>query len=144
MIYQVMTRPATNAPWHPFAKATTDPFVVMRLIQLANQRASEVTVVQAADEQALVRVLGELARGERTTGTLSAVPSLTATPRVSISDPPLDERRWELENGPGGDRDEPYAFVLPQNEAVLVSWLSLFQQQRRAQCATEPLDKPED
>lgn len=141
MIYQVLTRQTTNTPWHPFAEATEDPFAVVRLIQLANQGAREVTVVQADDAGALEQVLGELARGERVAGSLSPVPSLTSTPRVSVSDPPLERRRWEAELGPGGDHDQPYAFVLPENEAVLTSWLRLFAQQRRTHPATEPLNR---
>lgn len=125
MIYQVMTREAGSTAWHPYADATTDPFAVMRLIQLANQIAAEVTVVQADTEDALLAVLRDLSGGA-SVRTSSPVPSLTATPRVRVSDPPLDQRRWEVETGPGGDHDEPYAFVLPPDQEVLTSWLRLF------------------
>lgn len=132
MLFQVLTREATNTSWHPYATATADPVAVIRLIQLANQIATEVTVVQADSEEALVQVLRDLARGAATGHSSSPVPSLTATPRMRMADLPLDQRRWEIEIGPGSDHDQPYAFVLPPGQEVLTSWLRLFARQWRA------------
>lgn len=139
MIYQVMTRETANTVWHPYATATADPVVVIRLIQLANQIAAEVTVVQADSEEAMLQVLRDLARGAATGQFASPVPSLTATPRVRVADPPLDQRRLEIETGPGSDHDQPYAFVLPPNQEVLTSWIHLFARQWR----TRDLDTPD-
>lgn len=132
MIYQVLTRVATNSVWRPYATATADPIVVVRLIQLANQVAAEVTVVQADSEEALMQVLRDVARGTATGQSSSPLPGLTATPRVRVADPPLDQRRLEIETGPGSDHDQPYAFVLPPDHAVMTSWVHLFARQWRS------------
>jgi len=47
MIYQVMVRRQSGARWEPFETLTSDPFAAMRLIQQANQRHAEVTVLPA-------------------------------------------------------------------------------------------------
>lgn len=48
-------------------------------------------------------------------------PLAHADPKTAL----FDDRRWELECGPGGDHDEPYRFELPVEAAVRYRWLRL-------------------
>jgi len=41
-----------------------------------------------------------------------------------------DLRRWEIEAGPGGDRDEPYRFALAVPWEVTWRWLALMRRYR--------------
>jgi hypothetical protein len=125
MIYQVLVRQRGDEGWAPYARPTSDPFVAMRLIQQANRQHYEVTVLQAEHLGALRALLERLRRGELPAQMVSAVPSLTSTPRVSVRDEIWEVRRWELEQGPGGDHDTPYRFELPPSAQVLAAWLSL-------------------
>jgi hypothetical protein len=38
---------------------------------------------------------------------------------------PLERRRMEIENGPGGDHDTPYRFTLPVSTPQLLAWIRL-------------------
>ncbi|MBF6589247.1 MAG: hypothetical protein IVW57_01795 [Ktedonobacterales bacterium] len=125
MIYQVMIRRQVGMAWVAYAAPTDDPSDVVRLIQAANQQYAEVTVLQAESKQALAVVLARLRNGELPTHTISPLPGLTATPRVTVQDMPMERRRWEIEQGPGGDHDEPYEFRLPGNMEVAAAWLRL-------------------
>jgi hypothetical protein len=125
MVYQILVRQQSDAGWKPYHKAISDPFVAMRLMQQANQQYGEVSVVQADNLSALRTLVERLRRGELPTHAVSIGPALTATPRVSVRDAVWEVRRWELEQGAGGDHDMPYRFELPPNAKVLAAWLSL-------------------
>lgn len=131
MIYQVLVRQQADVSWEPYGKPTKDPFVVMRLIQQAHQQYGEISVVQADNLGAMRSLLERLRRGELPAHAVSIGPALTATPRVSVRDEVWEVRRWELEQGAGGDHDLPYRFELPPNPQVLAAWLSLMANRRR-------------
>ena len=147
MLYQVLIRRSTTDRWEPYSAPTKDPFAAMRLIQAAGQCFAEVTVMQADDAQTLARLLERLAAGEPIAQQSSPVPSLTSTPKISITEPariphagdahPWEHRLWEIECGPGGDHDIPYTFALPASYEVVTKWLRLLslrwhEQQRTA------------
>jgi hypothetical protein len=88
------------------AKAVWDEFVTMRAAQIAQQGASV-----------------------NTSSSLCA--SLTTTGTPSSSDMSwLQQRRLEIEGGPGGDHDSPYRFTLPSSMKEQLAWIHL---QRRVQ-----------
>lgn len=125
MIYQVLVRPRPDENWRSFGLPTGDPFTAMRLIQQAHQQHEEVSVLQADNLGALRGLLERLERGELPDQAVSVAPSLTSTPRVSVRDEFWELRRWDLEQGAGGDHDTPYRFELPLNTKVVAEWLRL-------------------
>lgn len=132
MLYQVMIRRHETGSWEAFQSPTEDPFSAMRLIQLANSVHAEVTVLQGDSAPALDELVAGLRRGEIPGTSGSPFPGLTSTPRVHIEDAPLEHRRWEIEQGPGGDHDQPYRFTLPQNSEILAIWLRLLRRWQEA------------
>ena len=136
MIYQVMVRRQAGARWEPFETLTSDPFAAMRLIQLANQRHPEVTVLQAPDLPALSALLRRMSAGMELPAGASPTPGISATPRVRVMDDEIEVRRWAMERGSGGDHDSPYRFTMPATRNELARWLSLlarWQQEAPAQ-----------
>lgn len=126
MIYQVLVRSAAGATWEPYQDATTDPFAAMRLVQMAGRAHREVTVVQAATLNALDGLLRRIHRGEEPARVEFAVPCVTSAHTVSVVSESFEERYWDIELGPAGDRDVPYRFEFPANMGVLAKWLALF------------------
>jgi hypothetical protein len=49
--------------------------------------------------------------------------------RISV----LDQRRWELEMGAGGDHDLPYTFALPLSLPQTLAWIRLMAKVQRAE-----------
>jgi hypothetical protein len=131
MIYQILVRPQSDQTWKPFGLPTSDPFTAMRLIQQANSQHNEVTVLQAESLSAVRALLERLERGELPPEAVSIAPSLTSTPKISVQDGFWELRRWDLEQGAGGDHDTPYRFELPANAQVVAAWLSLMANRRR-------------
>ncbi len=125
MMYQVLIRACAGAAWVAYASPTDDPYQVVLLIQAANQQYAEVTVLQAESVAALTELLRQVRSGAVSAQAVSPLPGLTATPRVRVEDPPMERLRWELEQGPGGDHDEPYAFSMPESTEVLRAWMRL-------------------
>ncbi len=125
MFYVVMVRSHVSAPWEPFAEPCDDPFTAMSHIQAAGKHHAEVTVLQATDAEAVKHLLAQARAGATLARQSSPVPSLTSTPRVHVEESSIDRRRWEIEQGRGGDHDCAYVFTLPQDARVLAKWLDL-------------------
>lgn len=125
MLYQVLVRANAQTAWDTYGNSVEDPFAAMRLIQLAGRMHAEVTIVQAADAFALGTLLQRVRLGQTLDVDASPVPTLTATPKVHVQEHPFEGRRWEIEEGPGGDHDAPYAFTLPIEMEVQRKWLGL-------------------
>jgi hypothetical protein len=45
----------------------------------------------------------------------------------------LERRRYELEQGPGGDHDVPYSFALPASMPQVLSWMRLLARVQRGE-----------
>jgi hypothetical protein len=125
VIFQVLIRARASALWSAYSSPSNDPFHVVLLIQSANQQYAEVTVIQAEHAAALADLLRQVRGGHLPAEAASPLPGLTTTPRVHVEEPAMERRRWELERGPGGDRDVPYTFTLPRNMDVLAAWMRL-------------------
>ena len=125
MIYQVLTRGGVGAAWVAYSNPTGDPLQVVLLIQAANQQYAEVTVLQAESVAALTELLRQVRGGRVPAQGVSPLPGLTGTPRVRVEDPPMERRRWEMEQGKGGDHDEPYAYRPPASTEVMAAWMRL-------------------
>ena len=94
---------ANVAAW---AKAVWDEFVMTRAAQMAQQGATVKT-------------------------SSSSCESITTTGAPSSSDMSwLQQKRLEIESGPGGDHDTPYRFALPISMKERLAWIHL---QRRVQ-----------
>ena len=130
MVYQVMIRRGPDFQWEPFEATTSDPFAAMRLIQKANVRHPEVTVLQAANVGELSALLGKIRAGIVPHGAVSPVPGITSTTRVTVMNDEIEQRRWSLERGSGGDHDSAYRFSLPASQRVLSSWVALMERHR--------------
>ncbi|MEO7002046.1 MAG: hypothetical protein ABI068_09485 [Ktedonobacterales bacterium] len=137
MVYQVMIRRQSGAHWEPFETTTNDPFAAMRLIQQANQRHPEVTVLQAPNAQALSALLRRLRAGIEPPAGSSPTPGISATPRMRVMDDRIEVQRWAMERGAGGDHDAPYRFTMPTTRAELARWLSLLTRWQQAPAATD-------
>ena len=137
MIYQVMVRRQSGARWEPFETLTSDPFAAMRLIQQANQRHAEVTVLQAPDLQALSALLRRMSAGMEPPAGSAPTPGISSTPRMRMMDDEIEVRRWALERGSGGDHDAPYRFTMPTNLAELTRWLTLLTRWQATPAATD-------
>lgn len=136
MMYRVLVRASGENEWEPYAEPTDDPLAAMRLIQQANQRHVEVTVLQAETPDDLTLLVERVRRGEMAASG-SPFPGLTSTPRVSVRDTTWDTRLWELESGPGGDCDQPYQFELPRDTRIVAAWLALMAVHWRERCQAE-------
>lgn len=129
MYYQALARLHAEAAWEPFLAMTRDPMQAMRALQLASRRFPEVTIIQAESAQRLREQAQRLRAGEPTGDGRSPVPSLSATPRVSILSAKLEAQRWAIEEGPGGDHDTPYHLELPAAGWLLARWARMIARQ---------------
>ena len=125
MLYQVLTRASAQATWEPFQAMTRDPLQAIALLRQAARAFAEVSVIQA-ETAALLREQAQRLRANEPTGQERCpLPSLTATPRISLAPVSMESQRWALEQGPGGDHDQPYRFAGPISEQTLTRWAQL-------------------
>lgn len=125
MLYQVLTRANQQTAWEPFHAMTRDPLYAMALVRKAGQVFAEVSVIQAVTASQMREQVRLLRAGRSAHGEVSPVPSLTATPRVSLEDSCIEGQRWAMERGPGGDHDVPYRFEGQIAGDTLRRWVSL-------------------
>lgn len=130
-MYQVLYRDrVTEEPygWAMFSAATSDPFAAMRLLQQAKARHGEATVVQASTPSELALLVRRILRQDVTdamaAGTECAE-AQPAAPGAAGDDTGIERRRWNIEEGPGGDHDAPYRFALPLCAAESAHWVRL-------------------
>jgi hypothetical protein len=125
MLYQVLTRASAQATWEPFQGMTRDPLQAIALLRQAAGAFAEVSVIQA-ESAALLREQARRLRANEPTGyERCPLPSLTATPRISLAPLSAESQRWAIEQGPGGDHDLPYRFVTPISDQTLARWAQL-------------------
>lgn len=125
MLYQVLTRASAQATWEPFQAMTRDPLQAIALLRHAARAFAEVSVIQA-ETAALLREQAQRLRANEPTGQERCpLPSLTATPRISLAPASVESQRWALEQGPGGDHDQPYHFAGTISEQTLTRWAQL-------------------
>ncbi len=125
MLYQVLTRENQDTAWEPFHAMTRDPLYAMALVRKAGQVFAEVSVIQAATALLMREQVRQIRAGQPTRGEVSPVPSLTATPRMSLAPSSIEGQRWAMERGPGGDHDVPYRFEGQIAGDTLRRWVSL-------------------
>ncbi|HEY7849464.1 MAG TPA: hypothetical protein VIC27_05325 [Ktedonobacterales bacterium] len=125
MVYQVLTRASAQAVWEPYQAMTRDPLHAMTLLQRANRMFAEVSVIQAESAALLREQVRRLRAGEPSGHEVCPLPSLTATPRVSMAGTTIEHQRWAIEQGPGGDHDLPYHFETPISAQTLARWARL-------------------
>lgn len=135
-MYQVMARPHEGAVWERYAAPTDDPFMAMRQIQRAKATQAEVTVIQAATSSELNALVDRMTQHDCGEMWAAGAPR-TASPATSSPTSPPD-KRWEMEQGPGGDHDEPYRFELPVSAQIMRAWLRLLARHFRASGDSEP------
>jgi hypothetical protein len=105
---QAAQQDASVAAW---AKARWDEFVTTRAAQIAQQRASVNTSSSSGE-------------------------SITTTGAPSSSDMSfLQQKRLEIESGPGGDHDTPYRFALPISMNERLAWIHLQRRVRAGELA---------
>ncbi|MGH2504284.1 MAG: hypothetical protein ACRDID_17390 [Ktedonobacterales bacterium] len=125
MLYQVLTRASAQATWEPFQGMTRDPLQAIALLRQAAGAFAEVSVIQA-ESAALLREQARRLRANEPTGfERCPLPSLTATPRISLAPLSAESQRWAIEQGPGGDHDLPYHFLTPISDQTLARWAQL-------------------
>lgn len=144
MVYQVLVRARADGEWEPFQGMTRDPIHTMRLLQQASRKFSEVSVLQAESATLLREQLRRLRAGAEPGEKASPVPSLSGTPRISVLAEDLNDRRWSMEQGRGGDHDVPYRFDVPGSSWMLTRWAQLVGRMRADDTATEDDIFPED
>lgn len=125
MVFQVLTRASARTAWEPFQSMTRNPLFAMALVRKACESAVEVSVIQAPSALQLREQLRQLRAGQSTSGAASPVPSLTATPRVSLASSNIESQRWVIERGAGGDHDLPYRFDGAISDDLLHRWSRL-------------------
>ena len=125
MLYQVLTRASAEAAWEPYEAITRNPLRVMALMQKASRDFAEVSVIQAESAYLLREQARLLRAGEPSGDERSPLPSLSATPRISLLGPTIESQRWTIEQGPGGDHDVPYRFESPFSAQTLAHWARL-------------------
>lgn len=125
MVYQVLARVSAQAAWEPFEAMTRDPLQAMALLQKAQQTFAEVSVIQAETAALLREQLARLRAEEPSGQEACPLPSLSATPRISVLGATIENQRWTIEQGPGGDHDVPYRFEAPISAQTLARWARL-------------------
>lgn len=143
MLYQVLTRANQQAAWEPFHAMTRDPQYAMALVRKAGQVFSEVSVIQAATMTLMREQVRQVRTGQPVRNDVSPVPSLTATPRISLEPTSLEGKRWALERGPGGDHDVPYRFEGHIAGDLLRRWVSLMAA-AHGEDVTSPIEELDD
>lgn len=125
MMYQVLARVSAQAAWEPYQAMTRDPLHAMALLQKATRTFAEVSVIQAETAALLREQVRRLRVGEPSGYEACPLPSLTATPRVSLVGVSIESERWAIEQGPGGDHDVPYRFEASISAQTLARWAQL-------------------
>lgn len=128
MVYQVLVRADAHAAWEPYQAMTRDPLRAWALLLKADKLFNDVSVIQAESAHLLREQAQRLRVGEPTGHESSALPSLTATPRLSLIAGSAESQRWALEQGPGGDHDVPYHFEQFVPAHILRRWSQLMAQ----------------
>lgn len=131
MVYQVLGRADAHAAWEPFQAMTRDPLHALALLRKASHIYGEVSIIQAESARVLREQAQRLRAGEPSGYEASVIPSLTATPRLSLVAGGVESQRWALEQGPGGDHDVPYRFEPFVPAHTLRRWSRLMAQARR-------------
>lgn len=131
MVYQVLARASAQAVWEPFQAMTRDPLHAMTLLQKARRTFAEVSIIQAESANLLREQVRLLRAGEPSGQEVSPLPSLTATPRISVIGATIESQRWAIEQGPGGDHDVPYRFETSVSAHTLRRWAQLMAVARR-------------
>jgi len=139
MIYQVLARVNADAAWEPFQAMTRDRQQVLTLLRKALQTYTDVSVIQAESATILREQVRRLRAGEPSGDEACPLPSLSATPRISLVGPTIEHQRWAIEQGPGGDHDVPYRFESAMPAQILASWAKLLGLARRHANETETL-----
>ena len=139
MIYQVLARTNVEAAWEPFQAMTRDPQHALTLLRKAMQTFEDVTVIYAETAAILREQVRRLRAGEPTGDEACPLPSLSATPRISLVGPTIEHQRWAIEQGPGGDHDVPYRFESAVPAQILARWAKLLGHARRRANETETL-----
>jgi hypothetical protein len=106
-------------------------------VQAAQQDASVATRAKAVWDEYVTRRAAQIAQQCATVNTSSFLcESITTTEAASSSGMSLlEQRRLEIECGPGGDHDTPYRFALPISMKERLAWTHL---QRRVQAGELP------
>jgi hypothetical protein len=125
MVYQVLARVSAQVAWEPYQAMTRDPLHAMTLLQKANRTFAEVSVIQAESAHLLREQVRRLRAGEPSGYEVCPLPSLTATPRISVIGATIESQRWAIEQGPGGDHDIPYRFEMSLSADTLGRWAQL-------------------
>jgi hypothetical protein len=130
MVYQVLVRADAHAEWEPFQSMTRDPLHALAIVRRASKIFGDVSVIQAESAHLLREQTLRLRAGEPSGQEASTLPSLTATPRISLVTGASEYQRWALEQGPGGDHDVPYRFEQFVPAHILRRWSQLMAQAR--------------
>jgi hypothetical protein len=125
MVYQVLARVSAQVAWEPYQAMTRDPLHAMTLLQKASRTFAEVSVIQAESARLLREQVRLLRAGEPSGQEVCPLPSLTATPRISVVGATIESQRWAIEQGPGGDHDVPYRFEPHVSAQTLSRWAQL-------------------
>jgi hypothetical protein len=125
MMYQVLARVSAQVAWEPYEAMTRDPLHAVALLHKANRTFVEVSVIQAESAALLREQVRRLRVGEPSGYEACPLPSLTATPRVSLVGASVESERWAIEQGPGGDHDVPYRFEASISAQTLARWAQL-------------------
>jgi len=125
MMYQVLARVSDQVAWEPYQAMTRDPLHAVALVHKATRTFAEVSVIQAESAALLREQVRRLRVGEPSGYEDCPLPSLTATPRVSLVGVSAESERWAIEQGPGGDHDVPYRFESSISAQTLARWALL-------------------
>lgn len=125
MMYQVLARASAEVAWGPYQAMTRDMRQALALVQQAKRAFAEVTVIQAETAMLLREQVQRLRIGEPSGYEVCPLPSLTATPLVSLVGATIESERWAIEQGPGGDHDVPYRFEASISPQTLARWAQL-------------------
>ena len=130
MWYRVTIRRQPASAWEVYALPTTDPEILCRVVQLARQTAADLAVVQAESASELRGLVQRFLKGELEVAAHARYAAHTPYGLRSQREhmavgATLDTRRALIEQGPGGDLDQPYHFELPENGQTQRAWLRL-------------------
>jgi hypothetical protein len=127
MHYQVMIKRSGIAGWRYVTLPTSDLHRAHVQFQTAKRYNAGALLLAARSLLELAQLTQRLSSGGGDIGTHTRaaqypIPAVTTQRnwRGANTDP-----RWELERGPGGDRDEPYRFEPPASETTRLAWAHL-------------------
>ena len=138
LIYQVLARGACAPSWQITAPPTRDPWLARRRLHEAHRYAAVAVLAMASTSHGLAQLVWRLQREEPACAFAAYVGDNIADSADGALARPLDERafldvrRWHLEQGPGGDHDQPYSFMLPAEGHVVLAWVRLLARARRS------------